>query len=107
MTDHINLQKQKSSKIYACIKMGANRTDQNFIKQLQKQGLNEHEIQSESGIHYTVVQGFMSFFDEKFKPTDAPITPETKALHERIAELESKESEVKPEETPKKGKGKK
>jgi len=109
MTKHINIQKQKSSKIYACVKQGANRTDQNFIKSLQAQGFDEYEIQAESGVHYAVVQKFMASFDSNFEPKDAPVTPETQALHDKIKKLEAatKETSEPKVETNKPKKGKK
>jgi len=91
--EHLNLQKPKSSKIYGVIKMGANNTDQVLIKSLQSQGYNEHEIQSESGVHHSIVRTFMALNDPDFKPTDAPVTAETKHLHDKIAELEAKVEE--------------
>lgn len=98
--EHLNLQKPKSSKIFGVLKTGANNSDQVLIKALQQNGYNEHEIQSESGVHYSVVRSFMAHNDEDFEETDAPITPETAHLHDRIAELEEKlaETEADPEE---------
>jgi len=101
MDDHINLQQPKASKIFGVIKTGANKTDQNLIKALQQQGYNEHEIQHKSGVHYTVVRTFMKFNDPSFVETEAPITPETQHLHDKIAALEAQISAAEEEaETP-------
>jgi len=87
--EHVNLQKPKTSKIFGVVKMGANNTDQIVIKTLQQQGYDEHEIQREAGIHFSVVRSFMKHYDPEFKPSDKPRTPETAHLHDRIAELEA------------------
>lgn len=86
---HINLQKPKSNKIYGQIKMGANNSDKVLIKALQKEGYNEHEIQSEAGVHYTVIRAFMKDNNSDFEETEAAPTVDTKHLHDRIAELEA------------------
>lgn len=85
--DHLNLQ-AKTNKIYGVIKQGANKSDQNVIKALQKQGYDEHEIQSESGVHFQVVRTFMKHNNPDFEETQAAATPDTQHLHDRIAELE-------------------
>jgi len=93
MAEHMNQMPAKTGKIYGFIKMGANTTDKRAIAQLQKQGYNEHEIQDATGVHYSVVRSFMKANDPDFEPTEAPVTPDTKHLHDRIAELEAKLAE--------------
>jgi len=93
MSEHLNLQPVKTSKIFGVLKMGANNTDKQVIRQLQLQGYNEHEIQHQAGVHYLCVRSFMQLNDPNYKETQAPITPETQHLHDRIAELE-KEKDV-------------
>ncbi len=95
--NQLNLQKRKTSKIFGITKMGANQTDQNVIKRMQLQGYNEFEIQSEAGVHFSVVRSFMAHFAKQpgytgpdYVETNAPITPETQHLHDKIAELEAK-----------------
>lgn len=105
--NQLNLQKPKTSKIFGVIKMGANNTDQNVIKRLQLMGYNEFEIQSEAGVHFTVVRSFMKHFSEQkgytgpeFVESNAPVTAETQHLHDKIAELEAKlngEEDIPPE----------
>ena len=87
--EHINLQKPKTNKIYGVVKMGANNSDKQAIKSLQKDGYNEHEIQSMAGVHYTVVRTFMKFNDPKFEEVEAAPTADTQHLHDRIDELEA------------------
>ncbi len=86
--NHINLQAPKTNKIYGVIKQGANKSDQNVIRALQKQGYNEHEIQSEAGVHFSVVRTFMLHNNPDFEISEASPNPDTQHLHDRIAELE-------------------
>lgn len=89
MTDeHMNLQ-AKSNKIFGVVKQGANRTDVNAIRKLQIQGMNEHEIQSDTGVCFSTVRSFMGLNDPDFVETEVSPTPDTQHLHDRIAELES------------------
>ncbi len=90
MSDYINQQLPGSTKIFGVMKEGANRNDQNAIKKYQQAGYNEHEISRELGVSFTVVRSFMSSNDKTFEETEAPVTAETKHLHDRIAELEAK-----------------
>lgn len=87
--EYLNLQKPKSSKIFGILKMGANNTDQVLIKVLQKQGYNEHEIQSEAGVHFSVVRSFMKHYDPSFEPCDPLPTADTQHLHDKIAEQQA------------------
>ena len=98
MSDHINQQIPGSTKVFGVMKEGANRTDQNAIRAYQKAGYNEHEIARELGICFSVVRSFMRHFDKEFKETEAPVTTETKHLHDRIAELEARVAENNEEE---------
>ncbi len=92
MSEHVNLQPKKSSKIFGVIKTGANNTDKVLIRDLAAQGYNEHEIQQRSGVHFKVIRSFMAQQLPEFKATEAPPTADTQHLHDRIAELEAKNS---------------
>ncbi len=98
MEDYINL--QKSTRIYGVIKQGCNKKDANAVKTYQRMGYDEHWMQSELGVHFTVIRKFMELYakeDEKngnknvpvFEPTDPKPNADTKFLYDKIAQLEA------------------
>lgn len=87
--EHHNLQPVKTGKIYGVVKQGASKRDITLIKQLQKQGHNEHEIQRIIGVHFSVIRSFMKFNNPDFEEAEAAPTPDTQHLHDRIKELEA------------------
>lgn len=89
MPDHVNLQAHRTGKIYGIVKMGANRTDMKAIKFYAGQGLDEHEIQQKTGVHFKCIRSFMKSWNVSFTPSEVPPNPDTQHLHDRIAELEN------------------